>query len=492
MRKKQIVSLFVLFALAGTLLCCARADTPREEATTAEKSRQVPQSLVGLDLGGREFTLCVASEGWGWGGEDLWRAEDRSLAGDPIYDAVMQRNLDLAEQYGIVMQKPWGIGLYDGAFSRILQSLQSGDGAFDAVSTKAESCVRLALGGYLTDLAALASVHPENPWWDEKMVRDCTFGSHLYFLVGEYSLCDKEATYAFAFHKGLYDQYKDDPAFGADGRSLYEIVQRGEWTFEKMLQMADYIGNDLDGNGKYDENDRYGLCYEQTNYVGFLGAAGIRLAGVNRGAEQPFSLQFASEKTFSLWQRLTEMARSSATFNSHFELNEKRYSMFFSGRILFFSEYIRTMLGLRNAAADVAFGIVPFPKYDKAQAEYISPVHEYGTNFLCIPAANSAAEETGAILEALNYESMHTLTPAFTEKLLVGNLTRDEESEPMLSLIFSSRSYDFGLICNLGGFHEPTLLRMFNAADPYIASRYAAYEPRMRADLEKLTALFAE
>ena len=103
MRKKQIVSLFVLFALAGTLLCCARADTPREEATTAEKSRQVPQSLAGLDLGGREFTLCVASEGWGWSGEDLWRAEDRSLAGDPIYDAVMQRNLDLSEQYGIVM-----------------------------------------------------------------------------------------------------------------------------------------------------------------------------------------------------------------------------------------------------------------------------------------------------------------------------------------------------------------------------------------------------
>ena len=51
---------------------------------------------------------------------------------------------------------------------------------------------------------------------------------------------------------------------------------------------------------------------------------------------------------------------------------------------------------------------------------------------------------TGLITEALAYESITTITPAFYDLTLRVKNTRDDESEAMLDIIFSNRNYDIG------------------------------------------------
>ena len=492
-QRKTTRLLAILFALLMVLpfvLVSCKDDTkPTDNSTskggsTADDSR-VPSGIPDtFDYGGKTFTICVASGGWGSDGDDMWREENSSSAGDPIYDAIIERNNKLSEGYGIDLGKPYGLGVQDGAYALIKNSLDSNDGAFQAISTRASDCVNLALTGYLADVNEISSINPQNDWWDDKMVNECTLNDKLYFLVGDYRNNEKEATYAIAFNKSMYARNMNDAAFGADGKSLYDIVNAGDWTFDKMVTMASFVGNDIDGNQKYDENDVYGLSYPQCSYVGFLGAAGIKLGRINNEADPPMEVAFNNDKTYGFWRDMIDMTKGNWSFNWHLTYVAKRFDMFYNNQVLFMADYMEQIEYLRAGDSNFEFGIVPFPKYDTAQAEYISPVHEYGTNFLCIPIANGDLENTGYVLEALNYESMYTLKPAFYDKVLLGNLTRDEESEPMLDLIYKTRAYDFGLISNWGGFNDRLLL-MFNNQNPNMASTFTSFQARIQTSIEK-------
>ena len=51
-----------------------------------------------------------------------------------------------------------------------------------------------------------------------------------------------------------------------------------------------------------------------------------------------------------------------------------------------------------------------------------------------------------AIIEALSAESFYTVYPMFYERVLLGASARDAECKEMLRTIFSSRTYDIGMI----------------------------------------------
>ena len=115
------------------------------------------------------------------------------------------------------------------------------------------------------------------------------------------------------------------------------------------------------------------------------------------------------------------------------------------GRALFLAE----IAGYLGAFVDMDddYGIVPYPKYDKAQKRY------YTTNDPCIMVMSIPAfgwteqeiEQIGVVTETLCWESYYTLRPAYYEKTLGGKGTRDEGSYEMLDLCRESRVYDFGL-----------------------------------------------
>ena len=94
---------------------------------------------------------------------------------------------------------------------------------------------------------------------------------------------------------------------------------------------------------------------------------------------------------------------------------------------------------------DVEFGILPAPKYDEAQANYISYASE-NIFRLCIPANASDPKRTGTILDALSYESKASVLPLYYNQTICQKGLRDEDSIEMLSIINSSRMTDIGFI----------------------------------------------
>ena len=85
---------------------------------------------------------------------------------------------------------------------------------------------------------------------------------------------------------------------------------------------------------------------------------------------------------------------------------------------------------LRECEVDV--GILPYPKYDEAQENYIS--QDWG-GLMSVPNSISDPDMVGATMELLAWESSNEVLPSYYDITLSGKLSRDEDSRNMLELL---------------------------------------------------------
>jgi hypothetical protein len=139
-------------------------------------------------------------------------------------------------------------------------------------------------------------------------------------------------------------------------------------------------------------------------------------------------------------------------------------------RALFYAEVLNTVTSLRTMDTD--FGLLPVPKYDAAQKEYITFVNP-AASLIGIPIYHkndNNARRSGVILEALAYYVHEIITPEFYEKAIRGKSTRDIESLDMLDIILRNRTYDLGLINDWGAMSSAYSDLVFNNKNDYASS----------------------
>lgn len=141
---------------------------------------------------------------------------------------------------------------------------------------------------------------------------------------------------------------------------------------------------------------------------------------------------------------------------------------------------------MRDSETD--FGIIPTPKWNEEQKEYInlggSPF------FMTVPITAEDLDRTGAVMEALAYDSMGLIDKAMYDIVLKGKSSRDEESSDMLDLIFSTLQY-----------YHPLANSYLNTplADNYIwkgktdfSSYFASVKDKIQSDIDTAMKTYRE
>lgn len=103
----------------------------------------------------------------------------------------------------------------------------------------------------------------------------------------------------------------------------------------------------------------------------------------------------------------------------------------------------------------------------------------------CIPTSNYDPEMTGYFIEVLASESRYDLLPVYYDINLKGKVSRDEESQEMLDVIFGNRIYDLGQIYDPGDFSN-TLIYMTMTYDWDFASKWAKNQKMIDKTLERI------
>ncbi|MFA6948305.1 MAG: hypothetical protein WCQ72_04940, partial [Eubacteriales bacterium] len=308
-------------------------------------------------------------------------------------------------------------------------------------------------------------------------------GGRVYMLTGDISTIDNQATWILMFNKAMINDFSLE--------SPYVPALDGSWVIDKFSSMVKNITYDLDGNGEMDKNDRWGLSTTPDTIYGLFYSCGAQLVTKDENDYPEFALDI--DRVSSIFEKSVEiMSADNSLVTSRIKGSSDLISdirnVFVEERALFYCEVMFHVANLRQMETD--FGIIPMPKYDESQENYITFVNPAST-VLVVPATNTELESTGALLEAFAYSSYKNVTPAYYDTALVGKYTRDEESKAMLDILLVNRTYDLGLIYGWSSFMSKYNALVIKGQND-LASLVAKSESSMTNELEKFVGAFTE
>ncbi|MCL1794103.1 MAG: hypothetical protein FWG34_09555 [Oscillospiraceae bacterium] len=397
------------------------ADMTLETAAEIEDWYTLPEA----DYGGYDFNILYID--WSNYANGLYFNEEES--GDVLNGEVYKRRRTTEEQLGINIHTvitEWNL-VYD----KIRTAVAAGDDIYDFALTHCIGCVApLAINGLVLDFGRINGFQLDKPWWNQNMNKEMTICGSLLFGVSDFIIPEPNVIY---FNKEIQARYGME--------DFYSIVKKGEWTLDKFTELVKIPSMDLDGNGIFDESDQYGLALSIDWFsISFMHAADQKIAQTLPGELYP-TLAMNNDRMISIYEKVYELALGGDWTYTFVNPEDSGWPIDIdSGRALFTVKSLRSAQLVRSWDIDV--GILPFPKFDELQKEY---VNNSWNGFMCIPSIASDPERTAAVIETLSIYSRKYNIPAYYDVLLRTKVARDDASEEMLDIIYNSCSYDLGL-----------------------------------------------
>ena len=458
----------------------ANTDTETETETETETKATMATTAAqytGRDYGGYAVRIADRDAQGDWDTFDVYAEE---ITGEVINDAVYSRNTKMEELLNIKIEER----SFADPTGSTKTSITAGSDDFDMITDGLNSLSTLSTGGLLLDYNTISTIHPENEWWDQAMYRDLSVLNHVYFMTGDISVMDNYGTWCYLFNKDMVsDLGLENP---------YTLVNEGKWTIDKFRELSADVSTDLNGDGVMDQADQYGLSTTPDTVYGLFYSCGGRFIEKDADDLPVFSVDV--DKCSSILEKTGSiMADRNATLLSSLIKGETNpivtiQNCFIEGRSLFYGEVMFHVNRLREMADD--FGIIPMPKYDEAQAQYVTYTNPAGL-MLVIPKTTADVGCTGAVLEAMASLSHTTLTPAYYDNALKGKFARDNDSGAMLDLIFENRVYDLTQIYGWGSMPSSyNALALKGSSD--LASLIAQKQSAIDTSIEKFVAAFTE
>ena len=424
----------VLAACGGDAGSPTAAGDPQNEETSvdiAEETETISDDLPpDLDFGGEEFAFLTRYASYIHAQMDV-----EEITGDVFNDALYNCNRNVEKRLNIVLKDCPADGFGD-QNSQGKLAVMSGDKAYDIFYLEDYPTLSLALDGYMMDFDDIPYIDLTKPYWSQSINPSLTIHGKRFFAYSDSNLTPTDYTHVLVFNKDMAERFNLP--------NIYGLVTSGEWTFDSYGKLTSDVTEDIDGNSKMDENDRYGFLSQPKHVLPSFWVAAEAQCIKKDASDTPVFDLVSDQKFSAVYDKIFAVTRDNGSWyenkmgsNSDLALN----NMFVNDQALFFDNTMYYIAILRSMEHD--FGIVPYPKWDEAQQQYHARV-EGG----CVPGVPvTSADEMemiGAVLEAWACEASKLVIPAYFEISLKGKSARDSDSEAMLDLIYSCRTYDLG------------------------------------------------
>ncbi|MBQ3177308.1 MAG: extracellular solute-binding protein [Clostridia bacterium] len=427
--------ILTLCLAALLLVSCGGNTVPAEtepvpdaaETETQAEETQLTDGLEGYDFGGQIFSIVYSQDQLGTG----WPYNAEEQTGDMLNDTVWERNTTAEERFNVLVEYTNVGGTGSEVPTALTDSVTAGDNAYQlAISHTFNNVPAMTSGGYLTDFNEIPAVDLNKPWWNASIRENLQIAGVL--PIGVSDLIHSYADVIYVNQNMLTEHGLENP---------YDLVMDGKWTWTKLAEMAETVTADTNGDGKFTIDDRYGyttpgetisLMSRLVHSNGMLFAT-PDAEGFPQLITMSDRLQTAMERYYALIHTGNQTYVGTKT--------DKLGSVeaFVRGDILFMHQTTLQLPALRDT--EVHFGIVPLPKYDEAQEEYMSML---SSQLLLVPSMDTELlEMTGVVLEGLSYESWRLVVPAVYESIFAHKYLRDATSYDMYLQIRNSLVCDF-------------------------------------------------
>lgn len=439
----------VTLALCASMLTSVLASCANNEPDTG--NRRIPSGTTNPDddtpqfvdakFDGETFTMLSPMDDASDFSDNYIDNED--MTGEPINDAVVNRNTLVEEKYGVTIeQRNEGSGYAS-------QAAKSGTVDFELVYDWGIRLVPAAMEGIYYDLHSVPNLNLKQDYWAPSTHEDLTIADKLLIWTCDISMNRIGYASFIAFNKDLLDRNNLEYP--------YELVEKNEWTCDKLIEMFSSIATDVNGDQLWGTEDIYGI--DGFDPKDIVNNAGIPTTFTTKNEDGSYTVNVYSERLKQIYDKY---AKSLSTNNAISNLGwedwikgrdiSKYDSQFQAGRVISFGEGHYAFNGISMSyipelvaeGLDFQFGVVPNPKYEASQSNYYHYIDSCAPMF-SIPKQAPDMDKVGAILEYLTYQSKEELLPAYYEQTIKTKCMSDPEGrdEKMLDIVRGSVYYSW-------------------------------------------------
>ena len=480
---KEITAVLLLFTmLASVFAACSNndsgginnaADTTAAAGETAAEETKADYlgKLPDMDLTGFTLSILHYDDTWLTWAQNILDAEAED--GDLLNDAVYERNLYIKDRYKCDLSIT-GVTNPD---SMVRQLAMAGDSSYDIVFM-----YDLSVLNHLDSIMVwndIPYVDLTAPWWNPDAASIFDIAGKQVAVCGAYSISVLSRAASYVFNKDIYSQFTFE-------ESIYDSVNNGTWTLDDMYEIAAMAVSDLNGDGVFDTNDRYGISSNlKEHYLRMHLGSGIQYITKDSEGYPVFSLP-TDEVAIAKMQHIMDLNRD----NNIFQYNQSSLhdgptgDLFKNAKVIFEASPVFSIEKLRDVEFDI--GVVPVPKYDEKQDRYYAPSFGAEVQMMLRSVDMSRLDTIGLLLEAMSIHSHENLVQTYKEVMLKTKYARDDESEAMLDIIFDSIWFEFGQNAWQEIVTTPFFNGVFMKMSDTLISTLASLEPKVNGEIDKL------
>ena len=426
-----LLALLMMLAVVFTAVSCGVSDenegtTASGEQNTEEVTESAYSQIEKQDFN-RTFAILTRTD-------MLEEFKVEEITGDLLDDAIYERNTAVAGDFGITFE--YFDLEYDQVNNEMRTQVTSGLDDYDLYTGHKFSFASCAQNNYCYDLATITSMDLTQAWWDQNCRENLTINGKTYLMTGDIDPASMLISSCFVFNKKMMGE------LGKSVDELNALTRNGEWTLDVMYEYGKDVTFDLNGDGKIEYTaDRYNLTSWMMDvpYSLYYGAGGNFVTIIDGTPE----LTYTAEQVTGIYEKIYKViVEQNAYYVTEHAQYATCYDVFHEGRALFCDITLSKITGFVSDMSD-PYGILPVPKYDASQQEYLSFVNG-ATPFVMIGKTEADAEFVGTILEAMSTYNYDRVTPKLFQVATKLQAAQDPESSAMVDYIVRNRIWDLG------------------------------------------------
>ena len=405
-----------------TQAALAETEAPPDETVDPMLQDDLPEAnfdgytfrILSCEFVGRELASFLMAE---------------EVTGDAVNDALFNITTEVEDRFNVDITY---INVANtGVVSETVRtSVNGGTDDFDMQCGVDTTTANLGRQGMFFNLYDIPQFNTEKPWWPKKIMSQLDVAGKLFIGSTYLTFNGLHWTRTLIANKDRFEELQIEMP--------YEDIINGTWYLDDMYTLCSGASRDLDGDGEMTNNDFYGFA---------LGS------GVTYCLQDTFGLSFYQETEEGMTST-TDQERADAVIESLRDLIQDKKTTHYDGSAanefcidIFLQDkalIATTMIGTAYDSfrdASFAFSILPFPKFDELQNEYINTCTDA---FWAIPiTAVEHLDVIGTVIEALSCQNYQRVLPLYYETAIKGKLSDSPDDAAMFDIIRESRTIGF-------------------------------------------------
>lgn len=435
-----------------TTSAAVQTTEPAGETTTPETTVDEVLGFTKEDNGNRTITILTNSA-------SSYEFNTNSENGDIVNDAVFKKDSMVEEYLGIDINLIHESGIYADrkAFNNLITNdWASGDATYDLVNNWLTITLPLAQQGVFVNVNDLQYTNLEQPWYIANMTENYGIKGKLYGILSDHTLSLYKDLSVVYFNVDLFQERKSDV-------NLYDLVRSGDWTLDKFLEVVSDMSGDLNGDGEYDVNvDRFAYFGESVPNGTWMTALDISIIDMKQ--DGTYTYYGLTERLDDAYSKLSQFYTSTPGVKVIDSASKGAGAYpprdnFAEGRVAMMTNYIYATEHIREMDDD--YGIVPIPKYDKDQDNYITQIGTSTSTFF-IPTTQNDLDLIAKFIECEAYFGYSEVSPVYYEAALKAKYATDANMGQMLDIVRENATISFLFVYYSSLSEAPRTLFRFN------------------------------